>query len=1544
MELDRKVYQMSQGLTINRPRRAGKLATLFFAAFALFVQPLVALNVPAAFAAGLDVTPSEHINVAGSDTGPVEVTSSVTAADYENLNLKFDYDIGNLEASGDTFTYGWRVGGSDTDLETIDGQTGNPGTDEEGSVDVSLPNAAATDDLVLYFVNESSATNDSISITNIAVSGDAVVTSTAPVIGTTTPVDGETIYKSDGTYTISAEVTDADSDLDEVKWALTGPVNRNSDQVTPAFTNTSGNTWSGTYNLSNLPVGSYDLTFTAKDVAGNETTKTVSNVKLESARPASAVTNTDTGDTFNTIQAAIDASNTDDGDTIEVSSGTYDEDVQIDKSISLTAPNGATINGQSGRYAVELKGALNGVTFSGFTVNGSAGQEALKVEQGSLSNNVTIANNTFVSGDDGHAVYAGKMTNSTFEDNIFKTNSGEEPVILVYLQGASSNVDFINNTFSGDLGNHLAFSTSASGSEFSGNNFANVTANGKDKLVEIAGTTTDSSGAGNTYPDGWAAVNPIADNFKGVYQLQKAVDTAANGDNVALTSDITIDNDLDISSEGITINGGGHMLVADFAKDGNQDNSAIDSDNVSNFTINNLLLEGSNSDQLHGFNLYKGGGIVLNDVTVNNFQYGLLANGSKVVVNNFATSGNTWAPIGLQQSSTSSMAEVTATGTSSHAETEAFIGNPSVPDGFQAHVWVTNENVATFIDQENQYDMTDYGTSRGYVLKQGPDPSDQNQLNVSGTLYRDNKLNDCDSRTECLDRSDDRLANWDVRLYKDGSNSTWDEVQSVLTNGSGVYKFGAQKEAGTYYVCFVQQAGWKQSKQTWSGSGYKVDTPQNTGDSSVAPYCAKTTYDDTKDRSWKQNIGNVDNINPVIDNVEIQFENGSESVPTSSNAVRSVGTNPDSIDIEASDEGSGIEYVRVALSKQRSNGTWSYLGDVKKNSDKVNVALTEFNNYDGTDGKYRFFIQARDNAGNQSNPNIKVDFAVDNTRPQVSEVTITPMTVDNEIGGTVKVKMKITDATDVDLNRSHFNFKLGTGSQSQNYKLTAVTGGYYEATLNTRDFVPFGSSESNYRLYVRTEDSLGNKGAKYEVTNIAVDNEAPTMSDLKFYVNGDEVDGKFVKPGDMVRVEVLASDAASGIDKVEFRIQAQDGQYVVARIYDTTAVDGNKYSYEFEVPEDGIYYNTPNQMNQDRDGHKYWVRAYDSVGNYHNGLKDNFTFDDTKPKITVKPGFVGDESSKTFSEVSFKLYDKHKIDYYTINGEKKELGDNEWSDANFQNFKQHLNEGSANTIVLYDVAGNPSDAYVFTYDNTEPGANAGSDQTVEAKTAQLSGTSDDINATFSWVLTDGPGTADFGDENSADTNVTVTDYGTYTFTLTTEDDADNTSTDNVTVVFNEPATTGGNNGNNNGNNGDANSGQPSTTSNSNNNSSNSGQTSSSANTVAAATSLQGNTLGAAPFAAVTPNLGLATTQANSEDGDGEILGAQNTDVAATDKNGEVLAATDEQDGCWKIFGLCWYWWVPILIAVFGIAWLIAAARRRRDDEDLPFGDQPPRRR
>lgn len=94
------------------------------------------------------------------------------------------------------------------------------------------------------------------------------------------------------------------------------------------------------------------------------------------------------------------------------------------------------------------------------------------------------------------------------------------------------------------------------------------------------------------------------------------------------------------------------------------------------------------------------------------------------------------------------------------------------------------------------------------------------------------------------------------------------------------------------------------------------------------------------------------------------------------------------------------------------------------------------------------------------------------------------------------------------------------------------------------------------------------------------------------------------------------------------------------------------------------------------------------------------------------------------------------------------------------------------------------------------------------------------------------------------------------------------------------------------------------------------------------------TLGNGPLALNLANIADTTDTADSTaDDEGETLGVSDK-KGSGDNKGDVLAATDDKSGCDKFLGLCWYWWIPIAVAVLGAIWFYLASRRESDPD--PF--------
>lgn len=215
---------------------------------------------------------------------------------------------------------------------------------------------------------------------------------------------------------------------------------------------------------------------------------------------------------YSTIQEAVNAA--DAGATIAVPAGTYNENVTIAKSLTLTGAGreSTTIMGQSGVNAeatVMINGTISGVAVDGFKImgidNGAPGIENAALYLRGTLNSITIANNEIVANGDLGLItnYGNAMNNLVVNGNIFsgKTFTGDNPSTgdqfsvpnvaraLIFFNGGTAGVSRISNlTFTN---NQI---TGTAGTSVGGNLLVNVEA----ETATIKGNTFSGSTGGST--------------------------------------------------------------------------------------------------------------------------------------------------------------------------------------------------------------------------------------------------------------------------------------------------------------------------------------------------------------------------------------------------------------------------------------------------------------------------------------------------------------------------------------------------------------------------------------------------------------------------------------------------------------------------------------------------------------------------------------------------------------------------------------------------------------------------------------------------------------------------------------------------------------------------------------------------------------------------------------------------------------------------------------------------------------------------------------
>jgi len=215
----------------------------------------------------------------------------------------------------------------------------------------------------------------------------------------------------------------------------------------------------------------------------------------------------DGGADYTTIQAAINAANS--GDTIYVYSGTYSENIEISKDLTLTGENKDTtiIEGENNGHVIDINGErFSEIEFhiSGFTIQNAKGTgwDCLAL---SFVNDGTINGNKIISSAQDDGIQMDHCNGNTISDNIISENGNGAGIRLtldsennnifdntiqnnnkgIYIYNSDSN-QIYSNTISGSaIGIHIYTGMLSTGNYFYLNDLKNNVKNAEDPYTNF---------------------------------------------------------------------------------------------------------------------------------------------------------------------------------------------------------------------------------------------------------------------------------------------------------------------------------------------------------------------------------------------------------------------------------------------------------------------------------------------------------------------------------------------------------------------------------------------------------------------------------------------------------------------------------------------------------------------------------------------------------------------------------------------------------------------------------------------------------------------------------------------------------------------------------------------------------------------------------------------------------------------------------------------------------------------------------------------------
>ena len=244
-----------------------------------------------------------------------------------------------------------------------------------------------------------------------------------------------------------------------------------------------------------------------------------------------------------------------------------------------------------------------------------------------------------------------------------------------------------------------------------------------------------------------------------------------------------------------------------------------------------------------------------------------------------------------------------------------------------------------------------------------------------------------------------------------------------------------------------------------------------------------------------------------------------------------------------------------------------------------------------------------------------------------------------------------------------------------------------------------GIDEKAPEVKVTYSNDNGNTVTSEDVTVTLESNEPIQDIDGWTRISETELQNVYSENG---KYSVVVKDFAGNETKVDFEVKRIDKIDPIITLEGVEVNGWTKDKVTYTITEqsikdiiiDGTKYNEKNAPKEITSLGKHTILVIDKAGN-----EASVSFEiveSKKPTITVKDTSVGTEGH--YSRLDLKFYDESNVDYVLINGQKKDLTDNQWSDLNDQNAGYVQGE---NQVVLVDIYGNEAE-FNFLYDKIAP--------------------------------------------------------------------------------------------------------------------------------------------------------------------------------------------------------------------------------------------------